>query len=169
VPSPGQAPPAKSAIPANPAAPASTPGASPAPTRVVRITPVDTTWVGGIEVATSIANQLGQLLEAARASGLVLTGSGYRNIYDQITIRKQYCGTTDYDIWDRPSWECSPPVARPGRSMHEKGLAVDFTGPNGDLVRSHDSTTYQWLAANAARFGLFNLPSEPWHWSINGS
>jgi LAS superfamily LD-carboxypeptidase LdcB len=165
-PAPGQAPPAN---PATPVATASTPGTTPRPTRVVQITPVDTTWVGGIEVATSLANQLAQLLEAAKASGLVLTGSGYRNIYDQITIRKQYCGTTDYDIWDRPSWECSPPVARPGRSMHEKGLAVDFTGPNGDLVRTHDSPTYQWLAANAARFGLFNLPVEPWHWSINGS
>lgn len=171
-PAPGQAPPANPANPANPATAAvtaSTPTAAPPPTRVVQITPVDTTWVGGIEVATSIASQLAQLLAAAKASGLVLTGSGYRNIYDQITIRKQYCGTTDYDIWDRPSWECSPPVARPGRSNHEKGVAVDFTGPDGDLVRTHDSPTYQWLAANAARFGFFNLPSEPWHWSINGS
>lgn len=168
-PASGQTPPANTANPTTPAATATTPRATPPPTRVAQITPVDTTWVGGIEVATSIANQLSQLLEAAKASGLVLTGSGYRNIYDQITIRKQYCGTTDYDIWDRPSWECSPPVARPGRSMHEKGLAVDFTGPDGDLVRTHDSPTYQWLAANAARFGFLNLPSEPWHWSINGS
>jgi hypothetical protein len=25
------------------------------------------------------------------------------------------------------------------------------------------------LADNASRFGFFNLPSEPWHWSVNGS
>jgi LAS superfamily LD-carboxypeptidase LdcB len=125
--------------------------------------------VGGIEVATSIAGQLRSLLAAARADGLVLSGSGYRNIEDQIEIRREVCGTTDYDIWDKPSWECSPPVARPGRSMHEKGLAIDFTGPNGDLVRTHDSPTFQWLAANASQFGLYNLPSEPWHWSTNGS
>jgi len=24
------------------------------------------------------------------------------------------------------------------------------------------------MAANAPRFGLRNLPSEPWHWSTNG-
>jgi D-alanyl-D-alanine carboxypeptidase len=53
--------------------------------------------------------------------------------------------------------------------MHEKGLAVDFTGPGGDLVRTRDSPTFQWLAANAARFGFYNLPSEPWHWSTTGS
>jgi peptidoglycan hydrolase CwlO-like protein len=155
-PSPGSSPPPTAPI-------------SPAQNRTVQITPVETTWVGGIEVATQIAGQLADLLAAARASGLILTGSGYRNIYDQIAIRKQYCGTTDYDIWDRPSWECSPPVARPGRSMHEKGVAVDFTGPDGDLVRTHASPTYQWLAANAARFGFYNLPSEPWHWSITGT
>ena len=48
------------------------------------------------------------------------------------------------------------------------GLAIDFTGPNGDLVRSQDSPTFIWLWGNAARFGLYNLPSEPWHWSTTG-
>ncbi len=131
-------------------------------------TPVDTTWVGGIEVATVIAGQVEALLAAAAADGLVLTGSGYRNIEDQISIRREVCGPTDYDIWDKPSWECSPPVARPGRSNHEKGLAIDFTGPNGDLVRTQDSPTFAWLSVNAVRFGLYNLPSEPWHWSTTG-
>ena len=123
----------------------------------------------GIEVSVEIAGQVQALLEAALADGLELTGSGYRNIEDQIEIRRQVCGPTDYDIWEKPSWECSPPVARPGRSMHERGLAIDFTGPDGDLVRTRESPTYQWLAANAARFGLYNLPSEPWHWSTTGT
>ena len=145
-----------------------TPAPAPAPSRSYEIVYVDTTWVWGIEVATDIAAQLEALLEAAYAEGLELTGSGYRNIVDQIEIRRIVCGPTDYDIWERPSWECSPPVARPGRSMHEKGLAVDFTGPGGDLVRSQASPTFQWLAVNAARFGFYNLPSEPWHWSTTG-
>lgn len=25
-----------------------------------------------------------------------------------------------------------------------------------------------WLHANAGRFGFVNLPSEPWHWSVDG-
>jgi hypothetical protein len=147
---------------------AETPAPTPAPSRSYDIAYVDTTWVWGIEVASDIAPQLEALLEAAYADGLELTGSGYRNIVDQIEIRRIVCGPTDYDIWERPSWECSPPVARPGRSMHEKGLAVDFTGPGGDLVRSQASPTFQWLAVNAARFGFYNLPSEPWHWSTTG-
>lgn len=26
----------------------------------------------------------------------------------------------------------------------------------------------RWLAANAPSYGFFNLPSEPWHWTVNG-
>ncbi len=118
-------------------------------------------------MASAVAGQVRALLNAASADGLTLTGSGYRNILDQIEIRRQVCGTTDYDIYEKPSWECSPPVARPGFSMHEKGLAIDFTAGN-DLIRTQTSPAFQWLAANAARFGFYNLPSEPWHWSTTG-
>jgi len=52
--------------------------------------------------------------------------------------------------------------------MHEEGLAVDFTY-GGGIISSRSSPGYQWLDANASRFGLFNLPSEPWHWSTNGN
>jgi LAS superfamily LD-carboxypeptidase LdcB len=50
--------------------------------------------------------------------------------------------------------------------MHERGLAVDFTNNGSILTRG--SSGYQWLKANASRFGFYNLPSEPWHWSVNG-
>lgn len=48
--------------------------------------------------------------------------------------------------------------------MHERGLAVDFAH-----CSSRSSGCYQWLAKHAAAYGLFNLPSEPWHWSVNGN
>ncbi len=152
-----------------PTAPPTTrpPTTTTAPPRTVTVTPVDTTWVWGIEVATSIAGPFGSMMDAAAAAGISLSGSGYRDINDQIAIRREVCGPTDYDIWDRPSWECSPPVARPGYSMHEKGLAIDFIA-NGDLIRSQSNPGFVWLSANAARFGFYNLPSEPWHWSVNG-
>jgi hypothetical protein len=134
----------------------------------VVITPVDTVWVGGIEVAASIAGQVEAMLAAAAADGLVLTGYGYRNILDQIQIRREVCGPTDWDIFFRPSWECTPPAAIPGRSMHEKGLAIDFSEPGGDLIRTRNHPVIRWLTANAARFGFYNLPSEPWHWSTTG-
>ena len=124
--------------------------------------------VRGIEVAEEIADNLAALLAAADRDGVTLDGSGYRDSATQIFLRKQHCGTSDYAIWDMPSSDCSPPVARPGRSMHEQGLAVDFI-VGSDLIRSRSTSAYGWLVANANRFGFYNLPSEPWHWSTTGS
>ncbi|HEX8804336.1 MAG TPA: M15 family metallopeptidase, partial [Acidimicrobiales bacterium] len=87
---------------------------------------------------------------------------------DQIRLRAAHCGGHDhYSVYERPSSECHPPTARPGQSMHERGLAVDFTCA-GSLIGDHGNRCYQWLAANAATYGFYNLPSEAWHWSING-
>ncbi|WP_224245888.1 M15 family metallopeptidase [Hyalangium gracile] len=50
-------------------------------------------------------------------------------------------------------------AARPGRSNHQRGTAVDIS------VGSMNTLTYEWLAANACRFGFRRtVPSEPWHW-----
>lgn len=75
-----------------------------------------------------------------------------------------------YEHAPQGDWELSnqcPPTARPGHSNHERGLAIDFTN-GGQLIRSHDDPAYQWLTAHAGSFGLMNLPSEPWHWSVDG-
>ena len=66
-----------------------------------------------------------------------------------------------------PPSSCSPPTARPGTSLHEQGLAIDFTN-NGRLITSRSDPAFQWLAANAGGYGFRNLPSEPWHWSTTG-
>jgi D-alanyl-D-alanine carboxypeptidase len=121
----------------------------------------------GITVNAQIVNNLGRMLDAAAKAGIVLGGSGYRSDDRQIQLRRQHCGPTDYDIYDKPSLLCHPPVARPGFSMHEQGLAVDFTY-NGGLIRSHSSKAYKWLAAHASDYGFYNLPAEAWHWSVNG-
>lgn len=124
--------------------------------------------VGGITVASSIAEQLRQLLAAAAADGIRLGGYGYRDNAAQIQLRRQNCGTSDYAIWYMPADACRPPTARPGFSMHERGLAIDFQA-NGSFINSRSNPGYIWLAANAGRFGFSNLPSEPWHWSTSGS
>jgi len=123
--------------------------------------------VGGITVATSIGDQLRQLLAAASAAGINLGGYGYRDINAQIQLRRQNCGTSDYAIWYMPADGCRPPTARPGYSMHERGLAIDFQA-NGSFINTHSNPGFVWLAANAGRFGFVNLPSEPWHWSVSG-
>lgn len=129
--------------------------------------PQDITTVGGIQVHVSIAGPVGDLLAAAQADGVNLGGWGYRDSIRQIELRQAHCGSSEYDIWEKPAFSCSPPTARPGQSMHERGLAIDFTY-NGGSMTSRENPGFIWLANNAARFGFVNLPSEPWHWSTTG-
>ena len=82
----------------------------------------------------------------------------------QIAVRKANCGPTAYDIYEKPSKECSPPTAIPGTSQHEKGLAIDF-----ESCDTKPAACFKWLATNAKTYGFKNLPSEPWHWSTTGS
>ena len=124
--------------------------------------------VRGITVAASIADNLEALLNASDGAGLNLGGSGWRSSEGQVATRRANCGTSDYDVYEKPASQCSPPTARPGQSMHEQGLAIDFTN-NGALITSRSNPAFQWLSGNAARFGFYNLPSEPWHWSTNGN
>ena len=123
--------------------------------------------VRGIVVHQSIASQVEGLLGAADTDGVSLSGNGYRDINRQIELRRQNCGSSEDAIWRMSPDACSPPTAIPGRSMHERGLAIDFTF-DGQIIRSRGSAGFQWMAANAPRFGFTNLPSEPWHWSSNG-
>jgi hypothetical protein len=126
--------------------------------------PVPLSEVRGIVVHSSIAGQVEALLAAAEAAGVGLDGSGYRSSEAQIRLRRAHCGTSDYAVYRMPSSQCSPPTARPGTSMHEQGLAIDFFN-----CSTRSTACYQWLAANAATYGLYNLPSEPWHWSVDGT
>jgi hypothetical protein len=122
--------------------------------------PLELVTVGGITVAAHVAPFLAEMLEAAAADGVLLTGSGYRPMQRQIELRTiNGCP----DVWTAPASSCRVPTAIPGSSMHEKGEAVDFDSC------SRSSQCFIWLNANAARFGLYNLPSENWHWSTNGN
>ncbi len=129
------------------------------------VAPSETVVVNGIRVHESLAGPLTALLADARADGIVLGGWGYRSSADQIRLRRAHCGSSEYAIWRMPSSQCRPPTARPGASMHERGLAVDFTC-NGRPIAG--TRCFRWLQANGARYGLYNLQSEPWHWSTNG-
>jgi septal ring factor EnvC (AmiA/AmiB activator) len=122
---------------------------------------------GSIQVAGDISKPVGRLLTDAAEAGITMCGNGYRDPNDQIAVRRANCGTSQYAIWQMPASYCSPPTARPGTSMHEQGLAIDFTV--GGSTIGYGSAAYDWLKAHAADYGLSNLPSEPWHWSTNGN
>ena len=123
--------------------------------------------VGGIRIHNSMASGLQGLLSAASAAGINFGGGGYRDPAGQIAVRRNNCGSSNYAVYEMPASSCSPPTARPGTSMHERGLAVDFTQGGGTLNRG--SSGFAWLRANGSSFGFYNLPSEPWHWSSNGN
>lgn len=124
--------------------------------------------VSSITVCKTIENQLKNMISAASKDGISLTGSGARSVESQIALRKQNCGTTNYDIYEKPSGQCTPPTAIPGTSNHEKGLAIDFRG-----IPQHDCSgnICKWLQANAGTYGFKNdyaATKEYWHWSTTG-
>ncbi len=121
---------------------------------------------GSFSVHRSIGETVAAMLLDACGDGIVLGGWGWRSHQRQIELRRAHCGPTHYDIWQKPSGSCHPPTARPGFSQHERGLAIDFTQGGASLTRA--SSGYRWLAANARRYGMYNLASEPWHWSTTG-
>jgi peptidoglycan hydrolase CwlO-like protein len=123
---------------------------------------------GSITVAGVIARGVQSLLNLANTQGISMCGSGWRDINDQIALRRAHCGSSHYAIYEAPSSACSPPTARPGSSEHEKGLAVDFTCGGGGTVSRGDSC-WDFLKAHANDYGLYNLPSESWHWSSTGN
>jgi LAS superfamily LD-carboxypeptidase LdcB len=119
---------------------------------------------GSIDVHKDIADSTRDLLNLSYDQGIPLCGNGYRSMSAQIALRKANCGG---DVWTAPASSCSPPTARPGQSMHERGLAIDFTCNGGSVSRG--SSCSNFLQANAPDFGLYNLPSEPWHYSSDGT
>lgn len=127
---------------------------------------IPTGSTNGIVVAASIRGRVAGMVNAAAADGIALRGSGYRSPSMQVVLRRAHCGSSTFAIYQMRASSCRPPTARPGQSMHEQGLAIDFVDGGGTLTRG--SRAYRWLKANAHKYGFFNLPSEPWHWSVNG-
>ncbi len=122
---------------------------------------------GTVQVAGAIAGQIERLLGDAAEAGYTMCGYGYRDPAEQIAVRRANCGTSNYAIYQAPSSACRPPTARPGTSLHEQGLAIDFTVGSGTIGST--SGAYRWLKANGSNYGMYNLPGEPWHWSVDGN
>lgn len=118
-------------------------------------------WVHNIQVHQCIVDQLNAAYDAAQGDGVTLVGTGWRSMDEQIALRRQNCGTSEYAIYEMPSTECSPNTARPGYSNHQGGVAIDMDGPSR-----------RWMFDNrdsgGGTYGFYNYPPEEWHWSIDG-
>ena len=127
---------------------------------------VDVTTFGTpnkINVCKSISQKLTEMIAAAKANNIILSGYGSRSTERQRQLRRDHGCPND----TMSSSLCRPPTARPGHSMHERGKAVDFTC-NGTSINSRNNPCFVWLNTNAVRYGFKNLASEPWHWSTTG-
>ncbi|MDN5725877.1 MAG: D-alanyl-D-alanine carboxypeptidase family protein [Propionibacteriales bacterium] len=127
-----------------------------------------TTVVAGtnIRVNKCWSGTITKMVAAAKADGVTLTAnSSWRSPESQKALRNQNCPGATYQIrvYETPSSSCNPPTAKPGTSRHERGLAIDLANSG-----SRDTKVFKWMAANAGRYGVANLPSEPWHWSVDG-
>ncbi len=103
---------------------------------------------GGELLRKDAATAFERMYTAARAQGIWLRAiSGHRTRAEQRRLYRRY------------RQGLGPRAARPGRSNHERGTAID--------IRVKDTTTpaYAWLAANACSYGFRRtVRSEPWHW-----
>jgi|GEM_PF-1209263 len=114
---------------------------APTKKRLVRIS-------GGEHLRHDAASSFEQMYSEARGAGLWLwVISGHRSWAEQKYLYRLY------------RKGLGARAARPGRSNHQRGTAVDIS------VGSIHTRTYEWLAANACRFGYKRtVRSEPWHW-----
>ncbi len=59
-------------------------------------------------------------------------------------------------------------TARPGRSKHHSGRAIDVylgsKNEKGNVSKQRRTEAFRWLVCNAAHFGFSNYIVEPWHW-----
>jgi len=102
----------------------------------------------GKKIDASIADNFDAMVAAAKKDGVDLQiSSGFRSRQEQEVLYQKYLNGT------------GNLAAKPGTSNHESGLAIDFKDTPG---------AFAWLKKNSTRFGLKNLPSEPWHYSVDG-
>lgn len=118
--------------------------------------------VQGSLMSAQIAVSFNNLLNAAKAANVPLTGSTGDGGFRTMDQQKYY-----YNCYITKHCNNGNLAAVPGHSNHQMGLANDFKC-NGVTIVSGD-TCFQWLQKNAGNFGFKNLPAEAWHWSYNGT
>jgi hypothetical protein len=102
-----------------------------------------------ISIPTACA--FNKMWEAAKSAGVSLTISSAFRTYE----RQQYF----WNCYQTKSCNNGNLAARPGRSNHGMGIALDLN------ATSRGAAQYRWLASNAQRFGFVRtVPTETWHW-----
>lgn len=140
---------------------------------------VDCSQVSGGTVDTRIAGALQNMIAAGEQDGVsIYVSSGYRSVERQRAlfdraVQQNLAKGMDWELADATA---AKSIARPGRSEHNTGLAVDLNG----VAEDFDTTAeYRWLQENAEDFGfILRFPAdkesvtgirfEPWHYCYVG-
>jgi len=113
---------------------------------------------GGAVLNSRVSGAWQALGEAAKAAGIPLTASSSFRLADS-------CGGTG------DGGAC----ARPGKSLHQLGVAIDFVGDIKKIygasrescsgrARDPSSQAWNWLFTNAEKYGFKQYSYEAWHW-----
>lgn len=106
------------------------------------------------------------LLDAQSQFTPLLINVAYRTCDYQLQLRSQNCGLGDYNLYQKPSEQCTPPTEPAGKSLHNEGLAIDFACNGYAFFETSPCLT--WLKQNAKSYNLYNHELEAWHWSTTG-
>jgi LAS superfamily LD-carboxypeptidase LdcB len=144
-----------------------------APARLTEI-PKDSSYSDGkaLTIHTDVWSYLQRLLNDAKNAGVNLyVLSAFRSFDEQNALKGQYSVTYGAGTANQFS-------ADQGYSEHQLGTTVDFmtTGIGGELSRFDGTPAYQWLTANAQKYGFtLSYPKdnpyyvyEPWHFRYVG-
>jgi hypothetical protein len=110
-------------------------------------------WKNDIGMAAPAMRSLMQLKDLFNVKPLANASGGFRSHAQQKALY------ADYLAGRHPAT-----VAKPGTSLHEKGLAIDFN--TGWITAPAQKDVRRWLLNH----GWHNdVPGEPWHWSFGQS
>ncbi len=125
--------------------------------------------VGNSTVASVISTNAMNMFEAAAGAGVSLgISDGMRKV-----------GDDSYSSYTEHKYGVAMDLGSPagGSTICFSGVPSTRTGWGSKAqaeaacsnIGGGQYAAYQWLNANAANYGFFNLESEPWHWSTSGS
>ncbi len=139
-----------------------------------------------IRVNSQISKSIFDMLNASKSIGLTISATdSYRTMAVQRAGFHERCGANYPETQSFQKPPCvGAPIARPGYSNHQMGLALDITCNGTGVGQSYASAStnpcFKWMQANAAQYGLYEYGKgkptsrastnyEGWHWSADGN
>lgn len=119
---------------------------------------------GNVIVNSRVSGAVLAMFNKAKSQGLTLTAnSSFRTMDHQTKLcnADAACKNGSYKM-----------VAKPGFSMHQLSVAIDFAGPTAsnkdatcsNRVTAYNSPVWVWLMNNANAYGYRQYAAESWHW-----